>query len=107
MSFKKARATLCAVALIIAPHVFAQSHRPPSAVAMPPPDPETLAAWHLTCSDFKQNPDGSWSPLHPMLVGSTPMGPGTSLQEGKAVAPGVVDLAAILNRECKRTPGGV
>jgi hypothetical protein len=105
MSLAKASTTLGAMSLI-ASHTFAQSHLPPSAVAMPPPEPETLAAWHLTCSDFKQNRDGSWSPLHPMLVSSTPMGPGTSLWEGKAVGPGI-DLAAILNKECKRPPGDV
>ena len=108
MSLTKATVISGGVALVMATaHTFAQSHLPPSAVATPPPDPEALATWHLTCSDFKQNQDGSWSPLHPMLVSGTPMGPSTTLRAGKAVAPGGIDLAAMLSRECKHPAGRV
>jgi hypothetical protein len=54
----------------------------------------------LTCGDFQRNPNGSWSPLHPVTVNGVTMGgPGVAFTEG--VSFGGVDLAATLNKQCR------
>jgi hypothetical protein len=52
----------------------------------------------LTCSDFKRNPNGSWSPLVGITLNGVTMGPGVSFTPG--VSFGGVDLASILNQKC-------
>ena len=52
----------------------------------------------LNCSDFKKNPDGSWSPVRPVTLNGVTMGPGVSFNPG--VSFGGVDLASILNKQC-------
>jgi hypothetical protein len=57
------------------------------------------AAHGLTCSDFVRNPDGSWSPVRVITLNGVTMGPGVAFSPG--VAFGGVDLATILNRQCR------
>lgn len=53
------------------------------------------------CEDFVHNPDGSWSPNKPVMVGAgVRMGTGVSFSEG-AVMSGI-NVAAILNAQCTR-----
>jgi hypothetical protein len=52
----------------------------------------------LTCQDFVRNPDGSWSPIHPVMMNGVTMGSGVAFREG--VSFGGVDLAAALDRQC-------
>jgi hypothetical protein len=52
----------------------------------------------LTCADFVRNPDGSWSPVAPVLIKGVTMGPGVAFRPG--VSFGGVDLASILERQC-------
>jgi hypothetical protein len=40
----------------------------------------------LTCMDFQHNPDGSWSPIHPVRVGSVMMSPGVAFNPGVQLA---------------------
>ena len=52
----------------------------------------------LTCADFVRNPNGTWSPVHPVQIGPVTMGPGVSFSPG--VQFGGIDLASILNKQC-------
>jgi hypothetical protein len=72
------------------------------ALAEPPPEP-TLASLHLSCGDFKQNDDGSWSTVHAVKITNpngtgVQMGPGTSFSAGSVF--GGVHLAEVLHKEC-------
>jgi len=67
------------------------------------PEQPTLASINLSCSDFKQNQNGSWSPLHTIKITrahgtGVKMGPGTSFDEGAVF--GGVRLAQVLHKEC-------
>jgi hypothetical protein len=97
MSYSRAIPALCAITLaMVSFSIFAQG---PSAVGQQPPGPPTLESLHLTCSDFKHNQDGTWSPVHPMQIGAAAIGPSNSLREGTYVAD--YDLAAMLNKVCR------
>ena len=52
----------------------------------------------LTCSDFSQNPNGSWSPVRPVTVNGVTMGTGVQFMPG--VLFGGVDLGSALNQQC-------
>ena len=56
----------------------------------------------LTCGDFIRNPNGTWSPMHPVTIPGQSMaitiGPATELRPGP-VFPGA-QLAATLNANC-------
>src|SRR5665213_3099985 len=92
MNFKLAFAGLVGgVALLAASPVLAQPAPSPAPAPTATPQP-------LTCADFRHNPDGSWSPLHPVTIGGVTMGTGTSFNPG--VQMGGVDLAASLNAHC-------
>ena len=72
------------------------------ALAAAPAQP-TLASLNLGCRDFKQNPNGSWSPLHTIQITrahgtGVKMGPGTSFDAGAVF--GGVRLAQVLQKEC-------
>jgi hypothetical protein len=74
----------------------------PQAFAAPPAEP-TLARLHLTCDDFKQTEDGSWSTVHTIKImkpngTGVKMGPGTSFGAGSVF--GGVHLAELLQQEC-------
>ena len=60
--------------------------------------PATLKSLNLSCSDFKQNTNGSWSPLHTVQIGPASIGTGVSFSPG--VSFGGVNLAVLLNTEC-------
>jgi hypothetical protein len=93
MSFAKTTAAMGAMVLgITSLHAFAQA----AATEAPAPKLKDL---HLSCSDFKHNPDGSWSALHPVQVGADKMPPGVAFREGVAISG--VDVGALLNQECK------
>jgi hypothetical protein len=68
-----------------------------SAFGQTPPQP-TLASLNLSCSDFHDNQNGSWSPTHPISIGGATVGPGASFGPGVIIA--AVPLAALLNKEC-------
>jgi hypothetical protein len=86
-----------AIALVLASfNTLAQSA---SASAIPAPSPPTLSSLELTCTDFKHNQNGSWSPLHPIQVGGVRILAGVSFREGTVFSG--IDLAAILKKECK------
>lgn len=53
----------------------------------------------LTCADFVRNPNGSWSPVRPVTLNGVTMSPGVAFMPG--VSFGGVDLANILNQQCK------
>jgi len=57
------------------------------------------AAQQLTCADFVRNPNGSWSPVRPITLNGVTMGPGVQFMPG--VSFGGVDLASILNQQCR------
>jgi hypothetical protein len=68
-----------------------------------PADQPTLASLNLSCSDFKRNENGSWSPVHAVTITAedgtgVKMGPNTSF--GGRTVFGKVRLAAILKKEC-------
>lgn len=74
----------------------------PLALAQPTDQP-TLASLKLNCSDFKQDQNGSWSPVHTIKITNADgtgvkMGPSASFGEGAVF--GRVRLAAVLNKEC-------
>lgn len=52
----------------------------------------------FSCADFVRNPNGSWSPVRPVTIGSVTMGPGVSFNPGMLI--GGVDIAAWLNANC-------
>jgi hypothetical protein len=63
----------------------------------------TLASLTLSCGDFKQNQNGSWSPVRTIRISNADgtgvkMGPGVAF--GADAAFGGVRLAALLNKEC-------
>lgn len=62
----------------------------------------SFAQTTLTCSDFVHNPNGSWSPKHPVVIqgggGSISMSPGVSFNPGTQFMG--LDLAAALNAQC-------
>ena len=88
---------LCAITLAMASSsAFSEV---PFLVSQPPSGPPTLEGLHLSCSDFKLNQDGSWSPVHPMQIGAAAIAPSTTLREGTHVAD--YDLAAMLNKVCR------
>jgi hypothetical protein len=61
--------------------------------------PATQAPLPLTCADFHQNPDGSWSPNHPVSINGVTMGTGVAFTEG--VSFGGANIAAALDRQCR------
>jgi hypothetical protein len=68
-----------------------------------PDDQPTLASLNLSCSDFKRNENGSWSPLHDVTITAEDgtgvrMGPTTSF--GGRTVFGKVRLAQLLKKEC-------
>jgi hypothetical protein len=68
-----------------------------------PSDQPPLASLRLTCTDFKQNQNGSWSPVHTIKITNAngtgvKMGPSASFDEGAVF--GGVRLAAVLKKEC-------
>lgn len=58
-----------------------------------------LAQQPLSCADFVRNPNGSWSPVRPVTLNGVTMGPGVQFVPG--VSFGGVDLASILNQQCR------
>ena len=54
----------------------------------------------LRCANFRHNPDGSWSPRRPVTIAGVTIGRRVSF--GEAVSVSGVDLAATLDRRCRR-----
>jgi hypothetical protein len=54
---------------------FAQSVSPPGTVPTA-----------LTCRDFHQNPDGTWSPNRPITVGDITLSPSVNYKKGQVFA---------------------
>ncbi len=56
------------------------------------------------CEDFQRNPDGSWSPTHPITIqdqnGGQILVPGMSFHSGEIFMG--VDLAAALDQQCRK-----
>jgi len=70
-----------------------------TALALPfTPAHPTLQGPALSCADFRQNSDGSWSPTHTLLVGTVAMSPGSRFQRGMKVFGS--DLATTLTSKC-------
>ena len=61
------------------------------------------AARTLDCSDFRRQPDGSWTPRRPVVVGGMTVTPAMSFSRG--VSFGGVDAAATLDAHCLRRRG--
>jgi hypothetical protein len=58
----------------------------------------------LDCADFQQNADGSWSPVHDVIV-ATPNGPVTAHPDTQFREGGYFmgrDVGWALNRDCKK-----
>lgn len=51
---------------------------------------------------FRRNPNGSWSPIRPIQLGSITMGPGLSFNRGAFFSG--VELAAVLDAAAARYP---
>jgi len=70
----------------------------------PSPWPAWLAAQsstQLTCSDFRHNPGGFWSPLHPVTLDcGVIIGPNVTFREGEGPRFCHVDLGVELSRHC-------
>lgn len=91
-SYQAIASSIIAGVIIMASPAVAQ-------IANPPAPSVSSSATPLTCADFQHNPDGSWSPLHPVTINGVTMGgPGVKFTVG--VAFGGVDLAAALNKQC-------
>lgn len=58
-----------------------------------------LSRLRVSCGDFTQNRDNTWSPTHAITVGVTVVNPTASFRAGESVAG--ADLGAILDKECK------
>jgi hypothetical protein len=69
-------------------------------VQMPQPTPPSPSAYAPQCSDFKLNPDGSWSPLRAITVGDVTISQKAAFLPGSKI--GDVDLATLLNEQCVR-----
>jgi hypothetical protein len=67
-------------------------------IQMPNPTPPSPSPYSPQCSEFKLNPDGSWSPLHAVTVGDVTISPKAAFLPGSKI--GDVDLAALLNQQC-------
>ena len=57
----------------------------------------------LACADFRRQPDGTWTPRRPVVVGGMTVTPVMSFSRG--VSFGGVDPAAVLEARC-RSPRG-
>lgn len=57
----------------------------------------------IKCVDYRRQPDGAWTPRRPVGFGGVSLTPGTSFTPGVAFSG--IDLAAILDARCSRTPG--
>jgi hypothetical protein len=84
------------LAIIAASGALAQSN----GVQMPQPTPPSPAPYAPNCTDFKLNPDGSWSPLHSVTVGDVTISQKAAFLPGSKI--GDVDLATLLNEQCIR-----
>jgi len=79
-------------AALSAPAGFAQASQQQA------PQQQTLKSLNLTCSDFRQNQDGSWSTVHAVGWGTISIPANVSFKAG--ITLNGVDIAAILNKEC-------
>lgn len=70
------------------------------AFAQAPPAAPPVPAQPLNCADFKQNPNGSWTLLHPVTVNGATVGAGSTLSVGAQI--NGVDVAAQLNKTCQK-----
>ncbi|HLI21124.1 MAG TPA: hypothetical protein VKV32_08405 [Stellaceae bacterium] len=62
----------------------------------------TLESLNLSCTDFKQNSQGWWSPTHPISLGVMTLTAASYFHAGDSVGGrNGVDLGAILDKECK------
>jgi hypothetical protein len=69
-----------------------------SQLQMPQPIPPSPAPYSPKCSDFRLNPDGSWSPVHSVTVGDVTISQKAAFLPGSKI--GDVDLATLLNTQC-------
>jgi hypothetical protein len=89
---------LSAVVVGVAFYGCAVAQSPSGSTAGQATPSPTVAQPQLTCADFRHNPNGSWTPLHPVTLGGVSMGAGVAFSEG--VQFGGIDLAAALNKQC-------
>jgi hypothetical protein len=91
---------LAILALMAAPIAIAQMNNM-QPIQIPQPQSQ-LTVVPLHCGDFQRHADGTWSPLHPVIVptrnGPMPVKEGANLREGSPI--GGTDVAATLNKEC-------
>jgi len=66
---------------------FAQAPSPPGEVPVA-----------LTCHDFQRNPDGSWSPVRPVVLSGVALSPSTHYKKGDVLAG--VPLPEVLEKQC-------
>jgi hypothetical protein len=87
---------LCVAVAALATAASAQTGQ----IQMPDPTPPSPAPYAPQCTDFKLNPDGSWSPLHSVTVGDGTISQKAAFLPGSKI--GDVDLAALLNQQCTK-----
>lgn len=87
-----------AVTVVFAVPAFAQD----KPLELGQPTPPSPAAAPPNCADFRHNPDGSWSPVHPVTVGDVTISRKGNFAPGTVV--GGVDIAAQLNQQCLQQP---
>jgi hypothetical protein len=90
--------TLCFSIAIFATAASAQNAQ----LRMPDPAPPSPAPYAPQCSDFRLNPDGSWSPLHAVTVGDVTISQKAAFLPGSKI--GGVDLATLLDTQCAGKP---
>lgn len=88
---KLIRLLLTSAIMIVSPLVAVAQQGSP---ALPAPQ-----GGALTCADFHQNPNGSWSPNRPVSINGVAMGTGVSFTEG--VSFGGANIAAALDKQCR------
>ena len=76
---------------------------PPAVVGGPSAALLAPAGQALACTDFRRQPDGSWSPRRPVTIGGMTLTPAMSFSRG--VSFGGVDVGAALDAHC-RSPRG-
>jgi hypothetical protein len=91
----------------VATMASAQPMTPPSpSVRAQPANPATATPSdrsQIKCADYRRQKDGAWTPRRPVVVGGVSLSPGVAFPPGVAFSG--IDVAAVLDARCGRTPG--
>ena len=95
------RALVASLSLFVAVAVVPASaqDKPVKLPQTAPPSPTPVPPH---CSDFRLNPDGTWSPVRRVTVGDVTLSDKAAFVPGTVV--GGVDLARLLDQQCLQQP---